>query len=102
MRGVEVLAGLSLMASYLAVCGQELALDRPTCYPCPALFGAVHIMVIEPKRWFGPVECSRGTKPPKQPTLRRLLKRLCPRIGLVIKLFEFKNSRSSVRRHTDC
>jgi hypothetical protein len=43
--GVEVLAGLSLMASYLAVCGQELALDRPTCYPCPALFGAVHIML---------------------------------------------------------
>jgi hypothetical protein len=33
------------MASYLAVCGQELAFDRPTCYPCPALFGAVHIML---------------------------------------------------------
>jgi hypothetical protein len=32
-------------------------------------------LVIEPKRWLGPVECSRGTKPPKQPTLRRLVKR---------------------------
>src|SRR6266446_6960437 len=27
------------------VCGQELAFDRPTCYPCPALPGAAHIML---------------------------------------------------------
>jgi hypothetical protein len=27
------------------VCGQVLAFDRPTCYPCPALTGAVHIML---------------------------------------------------------
>ena len=29
------------------VCGQVLAFDRPTCYPCPALTGAVHIMLYE-------------------------------------------------------
>src|SRR6266436_9045690 len=27
------------------VCGQVLAFDRPTCYPCPALPGAAHIML---------------------------------------------------------
>jgi hypothetical protein len=28
---------LSLVTSYLEVCGQLFAFDRPTCYPCPAL-----------------------------------------------------------------
>ena len=43
--GVEVRSGLSLVASYLGGSGQVLAFDRPTCYPCPALPGAVHIML---------------------------------------------------------
>ena len=43
--GMEVLGAFSLGASYLGVCGQAVAFDRPTCYPCPALFGAVHIML---------------------------------------------------------
>jgi hypothetical protein len=38
MLGWEVLVGLSLVASCLAVCGQLVAFDRPTCYRCPALF----------------------------------------------------------------
>jgi hypothetical protein len=28
---------LSLVTSYLEVCGQLFAFDRPTCYPCPPL-----------------------------------------------------------------
>ena len=28
---------LSLVTSYLEVCGQVFAFDRPTCYPCPPL-----------------------------------------------------------------
>ena len=35
---------LSLVTSYLEVCGQVFAFDRPTCYPCPLCLRAAHIM----------------------------------------------------------
>jgi hypothetical protein len=44
--GWEVLPGFLFGGVLPRVCGQVLAFDRPTCYPCPALPGAAHIMLL--------------------------------------------------------
>ena len=80
--GVEVLAGLSLMASYLAVCGQELAFDRPTCYPCPTLPGAAHIMLL--------YEHGRGKR--AHPIYQRVLAQGRSRARAAYQSLCFKNS----------
>ena len=46
MRGYGIGERFFFGGVWPRVCGQLLGLDRPTCYPCPALPGAAHIMLL--------------------------------------------------------